>query len=566
MGWFDSNYNPAVGGLLYGAGQPPMARGQMYGGLLQQLGSGLLAYGTGSDIGDAMRQSAAFTEQQRNDQLQRQALTQQIRQSAVTNSLSNAQSLAMLNWKLGKQGLPPVSLTDLMNNPDKASAALYNPATPTQPNAAPMATPTASGGMAPLPAGLPSVPQPLPTQNAPAIPAQPGNPYSPLMAGPSMPMPKAPTQPVQAQPMAPSPQPVQPRSTGLDGGLTPEVAQMIQSDALYNKDYAEMELNLVKAGMPYQQAQSLVQSLGKDKQYIGPDGTVQNMPGAVNAGAQVAGANAYATSQGQLPAETAKIGYQGVVNRENDRAKAAITPTTIQIPDPQRPGMFITLNTNNLAASSGSLGAPVYNAEQTANLGKLADYKTALTDSANEAQGQNVQLNQMLDTMKNFDPGKLAPYKATVQAWFNSLGMSSAESDKALSSYQEFSKVATKQATTQARQMGAREAASIVTMMVNNNPNATMTPQAIGDMVNAMKATNDYTYAKNQAADEFYRQNGTLSGFDAQWQQQHPPVAFLAPYLRPDQLTGELGKQALPYLSQQQLIDLRSKLAGQRTQ
>lgn len=146
--------------------------------------------------------------------------------------------------------------------------------------------------------------------------------------------------------------------------------------------------------------------------------------------------------------------------------------------------------------------------------------------------------------------------------WLNSVGLSGDETNKALSNYQEFSKIATKVSTSQARTLGAREAASVIQMVVKNNPNAEMTPAAITDMLNAMKATNDYALQKNQAASQFYQQNGTLNGFDSQYQSQHPPVESLAPYLRPEQLTGELGKAALPFLSNAQLLGLAKLHSG----
>jgi hypothetical protein len=182
------------------------------------------------------------------------------------------------------------------------------------------------------------------------------------------------------------------------------------------------------------------------------------------------------------------------------------------------------------AAQGAGAGQPVpagLSPEQTKHFEGLAGYDQALTEASNDAQRQNVDLVRMQQTMKGFSPSQLADAKAAAQSWLAALGWATPDAEKALSSWQEFSKIATQLSTSQARQLGAREAASVINMVVKNNPNASMTPRAIGDMLGGMKAMNDYVVAKNQAKEAWRSQRGTVDGFDAAWQREHPPQTFL---------------------------------------
>lgn len=547
-----------MAGLLSTPLNNTTSTGQFIGDALAGLGAGLLAYGGGGAlrpqaglIGLQTLQQAPQVRQERQLQnLQYQLGNQQLQQGSVNNALNNYQTLALINWRNSKSGLPPVSMNDFMANPQKALSSLYGTGDASQvaSNTTPQpiqATPLPPVALKPLANGT--------------VSANPQNPYSLLSAG-SAQMPQSPqAQPIQSPQIAPTTAPQQPSSYLGQSGLDANTISMIQQDALYNPEFAKTELALVQAGLPYTQAKAQVEQFAKDYRTVDAQGNIINQPGAVQAGAQVAGANSYATSQGQLPAQMTLQTQRGQIERTNDINKANITPyvQTIQT----GPSTFQQVNTNQLSASrSQAAGEMKYTPEQTGNQQKLTEYKSALTDASNEAQGQNVQLNQMLDTMKGFNPSRVADYTASLQGWMNGLGIASDEQTKALSNYQEFSKLATKLSTSQARQLGAREAASVIQMVVRNNPNAQMTPQAITDMLNAMKASNDYAIAKNQAADQYYQQYGTTNGFDAAYQKQHPPVEALAPYLRPEQLKGELGKAALPYLSNNQLIQLRQSI------
>lgn len=191
-------------------------------------------------------------------------------------------------------------------------------------------------------------------------------------------------------------------------------------------------------------------------------------------------------------------------------------------------------------AQGFSLGKPEYNEEQTTRLKALGEQNTAIDQAAMDAQDLNRQLTQMDIARAGFTPGAGADRFYQAAAWMNSIlpdsflpkNMSAEE----VSSYQDFSKLATKYATDQARKLGAREAASVVNMMVKANPNAEMTPQAIEDIQNGLRAQNDYVIAKADAKDKFMSNKGTLEGFDNYWRKTASPEKFMLKYISPARL------------------------------
>ena len=187
-----------------------------------------------------------------------------------------------------------------------------------------------------------------------------------------------------------------------------------------------------------------------------------------------------------------------------------------------------------------TLGKPEYNEEQTTRLKALGEQNTAIDHAAIDAQEMNKRLTQMDIARAGFTPGAGADKYYQAAAWMNSIlpdeflpkNMSA---DK-VASYQDFTKQATLYATDQARKMGAREAASVVNMMVRANPNAEMMPQAIEDIQNGLRAQNDYVIAKADAKDQYLKDKGSLEGFDSFWRKSASPEQFMLKYIPPARL------------------------------
>lgn len=186
------------------------------------------------------------------------------------------------------------------------------------------------------------------------------------------------------------------------------------------------------------------------------------------------------------------------------------------------------------------LGEPKYNEEQTTRLKALGEQNTAIDQAAMDAQELNKRLTQMDIARAGFNPGAGADRFYQAAAWMNSILPDSflpeSMSPEKVSSYQDFSKLSTQYATEQARKMGAREAASVVQMMVRANPNAEMTDQAIQDIQNGLRAQNDYIMAKADAKDKFMKDKGTLEGFDSNWRKSASPEKFMLKYISPARL------------------------------
>ena len=187
-----------------------------------------------------------------------------------------------------------------------------------------------------------------------------------------------------------------------------------------------------------------------------------------------------------------------------------------------------------------TLGKPEYNEEQTTRLKALGEQNTAIDQAALEAHDLNKRLTQMDIARAGFTPGAGADRFYQAAAWINSILPDtflpeSMSADK-VANWQQFSKLATQYATEQARKMGAHEAASVVQMFVKSNVNSEMTPQAIEDIQNGLRAQNDYVIAKADAKDKFLKDKGSLEGFDSFWRKSASPEQFMLKYIPPARL------------------------------
>jgi hypothetical protein len=212
--------------------------------------------------------------------------------------------------------------------------------------------------------------------------------------------------------------------------------------------------------------------------------------------------------------------------------------TEIVVPKAQLPQKMEELQKNNIV-----VGKPEYSPEQKKISEGYGELYTNLQDSRRSAVDLSGRLSQMETAAANFVPGKGATRFYDAAAWLNSYlpgsfipeGMDA----KKVDSYQEFSKLATQYATERARTLGAREAASVVQMMVNANPNAEMTPDAIRRISAGLRAQNDYAVEKANAADAWLaepKNKGSLRGFETQFIKDNQPEKYLLPHLTKEDL------------------------------
>lgn len=140
-----------------------------------------------------------------------------------------------------------------------------------------------------------------------------------------------------------------------------------------------------------------------------------------------------------------------------------------------------------------------------------AAYVNTLQDGADAATNANYALDQMIADAQKVSIGPLAGAKewmdkqgAALQQLFGTKNIKAPE----LSNYQALDKYANQIAFAATRQMGSREAAQIVHLQMQSNPNKELTPAAFADLAGSMKAMNNYLIAKNQVVQGAARQNG----------------------------------------------------------
>jgi len=193
-------------------------------------------------------------------------------------------------------------------------------------------------------------------------------------------------------------------------------------------------------------------SQGLDMTFAGQPGGDALIKQAIDMDPTVLRSNAYATSQGQLPGELAKIGATGAQARQTEGYKASITPTTQTV---LVNGLPTVVNTNNMAAATGtvpnsilvdayksapagttpsvSAAVPVGATDKATALAKSAAENVMTTqDVANKANDMRINIQKMLDIMHNMqgtDPktgkattdgsvtGTGAPLSANLRAW-----------------------------------------------------------------------------------------------------------------------------------------------------
>jgi hypothetical protein len=159
-----------------------------------------------------------------------------------------------------------------------------------------------------------------------------------------------------------------------------------------------------------------------------------------------------------------------------------------------------------------------------------ADYVSELQKAADDATTSNYALDNVVQAARGATLGPGAPAREFVEKSFTALAQTldpAFTPPKELGNYQELAKYGNQLGFATARTMGSREAAQIVNMAIQSNPNKELTPQAFGWIANSMKAMNNYIIAKNQAisgADK--RSPGTAQQAGATWNAKVEPQVW----------------------------------------
>jgi len=174
-----------------------------------------------------------------------------------------------------------------------------------------------------------------------------------------------------------------------------------------------------------------------------------------------------------------------------------------------------------------------------------ADYLGKLSDAADNARDTNYSLDQMLQAARNVQLGPGASVRAWGEKWLSGLGQQfGIPPSTELANYTELEKYSNKIAFASARQMGSREAAQIVTLQMQSNPNKAMVPEAFQDVALSMKAMNNYIIDKNAALQQHPTDSQAAA---AKWTQNVDPRVWaltLSPQMG-EKWAKTLGKNAI---------------------
>jgi hypothetical protein len=95
---------------------------------------------------------------------------------------------------------------------------------------------------------------------------------------------------------------------------------------------------------------------------------------------------------------------------------------------------------------------------------------------------------------------------------------------------QVFNKMASQMVIEQSKQLGTREAASVIQMVANANPNVSWTRPAAETVLDYLDGSNKWALDRQQAAKEWVSShNNSLSGFLEDWNKSHPLTDYIPP-------------------------------------
>jgi len=215
----------------------------------------------------------------------------------------------------------------------------------------------------------------------------------------------------------------------------------------------------------------------------------------------------------------------------------AASPPAAQ-PSPAQPGAAAPAPAIG-PARSPLQGVPPTQLQEQKNYGDyLGKEPGDLADKANIARQQNFTLDQMKQESASWDMGKGAPTLMAAQQYIkpfaNAFGNTSF--DKPVGDFDAFQKNTGTLVRQAVKEVSSRAAVQEMVMIQNTMPSAGMSRQGFNQIADQMGAVNDFQIAKQHAAQQFRSQNGTLDGFDDQWNQNVTPSAFLVSRMSPQDL------------------------------
>lgn len=176
--------------------------------------------------------------------------------------------------------------------------------------------------------------------------------------------------------------------------------------------------------------------------------------------------------------------------------------------------------------------------ESEAYGGELAKALPALAEKADNARNMNFTLDQMKKESETWSMGKGGTAIATAQQYLkpiaNAFGNTSF--DKPVADFESFQKNAGTLVRQAVKEVSPRAAVQEFQLIQGQLPSADMSRNGFNQIVDQFQAVNDYNIAKHQAGQVFRDATGTMDKFDADWNKNITPSAFLVARLPADQL------------------------------
>jgi hypothetical protein len=211
-----------------------------------------------------------------------------------------------------------------------------------------------------------------------------------------------------------------------------------------------------------------------------------------------------------------------------------------------------------MAGNFGQSLSPAQEAEQRKRGEGLGAVPEEIASAADNAVTQTGRINEMRKLADLMPFGATAPSRVNAGRYLLDIpGVGSKLADTlvpnsavAIPAAQAFGKMANQMVIEQSKQLGTREAASVIQMVANSNPNMSWTRAAAQTAMDYIEGSNKWAGERQQASQQWLAtHNGSSDGFQAAWNKQHPLTSYIPPL---DRLESAFKTGAVPDQSQQQ--------------
>lgn len=187
-------------------------------------------------------------------------------------------------------------------------------------------------------------------------------------------------------------------------------------------------------------------------------------------------------------------------------------------------------------------------AAETAERGKgLGEAGHEYDEQATAAVQSNFLLDQMRAESKTWAMGKFADFEGNARAYLQAarekFGLpASPEDQQKLADFQAFNKNATQLTTQATRAVSSRAAFQEMQLIQHALPSPTMSEKGFNQVADQLQAVNDFSQAKAAEAQKWRTANGSIEGFNVDFNKRLTPATFLVHRMDSDALASMTAK------------------------